>query len=934
MVQTSRRQHQAADGFGALLRLWRKQAGLTQERLAERTGLSTRTIRALEHGQAHPRAETTRLLADAFGLDGPGRARFHAAAHQPDDPRPALPAALGLPAGVVVPAQLPADVAGFTGRGQHLRALDALLSGASDGEQAGGRGRAVVISAIAGTAGVGKTALAVHWAHRVRERFGDGQLYVNLHGWAQGQPLSPLQALAQLLGTLGVATDKIPVETEQAAALYRSLLADRRLLVVADNARDAAQVRPLIPGTPGCLVVVTSRDRLSGLVASHDAVLLALDVLTPGEAVSLLARILGEDRVHAEPEAAAELAEVCGFLPLALRIAAANLAGQPNQAIARWLARMRAGDRLAELAVAGDPQAAVRTAFDSSYAVLNPDAQRLFRLLGLAPGRDFTPEAAAALAALPVEQAGRLLERLASAHLIEPRGPERYGFHDLLRLYAHQRAEEDSEPQRQQARNRLLCWYLHTADAAAELLYPQMLRLPVPPVDPGLPAAGFKDRASALGWLDTERPNLVAAAQHAAAKGPRPLAWLLADALRGYFWEHRHMVDWLTVANAALSAADAEGDPHAQVAAHRNLGMICQCQGDNARAAEHHTRALPLSRQVRWVDGEAALLGDIAMVYTALGDLKQAADYHTQALALYRQTGRKSGQATALANLGDVIRQLGHPERAAEHLTSSLAIHREISTQVARHVALGTLGEVYRDLGRLDAAAEHLTQALTLARAAGSRYGEAYNLNGLATVRRDAGRSIAALELAEAAVVLAREIDDPRVEADALNTLGSVQLGLGHSRRAAQHHRAAHDLARQTDARYPQTEALLGLAVTRQQQGQHRQAIKHAEQARILAREASFRILEGRAHGTLAAIHLDLDHCDEATRHARKALAIFRESGYRLGHARALVVLGHAARNAGEDATAARSCWQEALLLLTDVGAPDATQVRALLNAG
>jgi tetratricopeptide (TPR) repeat protein/transcriptional regulator with XRE-family HTH domain len=899
MAQTSRRQHQAAVDFGPLLRLWRTQAGLTQERLARRTGLSSRTIRALENGQAHPRAETARLLADAFGLDGRDRAGFHAAAHRSgDEPQTALRAALGLPTGLVVPAQLPADVAGFTGRGQHLRELDALLSGAG-GRQAGGWGRAVVISAIAGTAGVGKSALAVHWAHQVRELFPDGQLYVNLHGWAQGRPLSSLQALAQLLGALGVAADRIPVETEQAAALYRSLLADRRVLVIADNARDAAQVRPLIPGTPGCLVVVTSRDRLGGLIASHGAVPVALDVLTPGEAVGMLARVLGEDRVAAEAEAAAELAEVCGFLPLALRIAAANLAGQPDQPIARWLGRVRAGDRLTELAVSGDPQAAVRTAFDSSYAALDPDARRLFRLLGLAPGRDFTPEAAAALAGLTVAQAARLLQRLAGAHLIEPRGPERFGFHDLLRLYAHQRAEEDGGPERERARNRLLGWYLHTTEAAARLLHPHMVRLPVPPVDRGLPAAGFEDRSSALGCLDAERPNLVAATQHAATNGPRPLAWLLADALRGYFWETRHMVDWLTVANAALAAAEAEGDLHAQVAVHRSLGMICQCQGDHARAAEHHARALPLSRQAGWVDGEAALLGNLAMAYTSLGQLERAADHHAQALALYRQSGRKSGQATALANLGDVLRQLGQPGRAAEHLTASLVLDREANGRVTRHVALGTLGEVYRDLGRLDDAAEHLTQALTLARAAGGRYGEAYNLNGLATVHRDAGRLGVALELSEAAVSLAREIGDPRVQADALNTLGSVQLALGDGQQAARQHRAALDLARETDARFPHAEALLGLAATCQRQGQHHQAIEHAEQARVLAREATFRILEGRAHGALAAVHLDLDDGDQAVRHARKALAIFRASGHRPGHAAALAVLGHATRRAG-----------------------------------
>jgi tetratricopeptide (TPR) repeat protein/transcriptional regulator with XRE-family HTH domain len=926
---------QQAHGFGVLLRAWRQQAGLTQERLAEQAGLGVRTIRALELGQVRPRAETVRLLGAGLGLDGPARARFDAASRQADDrPPPALAATAGpSPTAPLAPAQLPADVAGFTGRGPHLDALDALLD--DRGEPAArGQSSGVVISAIAGAAGVGKTALALHWAHRARERFGDGQLYVNLHGYAQGLPLSPLQALAQLLGALGVEADKIPVEVDQAAALYRSLLSERRMLVVLDNARDAEQVRPLVPGSPTCVLVVTSRSQLGGLVASHGARRLEVDVLTPDEAVSLLAWIVGRDRVDAEPRAAVELAQACGHLPLALRIAAANLTCQPDQPVAGYLARLRADDQLAELAVDGDEVGAVRTAFDCSYVTLEADAQRLFRLLGLVPGPEFTPAAAAALAGMRVGRAGRLLQRLAAAHLVEPRAPGRFGFHDLLRLYAHQLAgNHDSEQERQAAVGRLLEWYLHTTRAADRLLYPQKMRLPTlaPAAGSPAPAAGLEDRAEALTWLDTERACLVAATEHAAAHQQRPAAWLLADTLQSYFWERRHMLDWLAVAQAALRAAQADRDPQAQAAAHRTLGQARKCLGDYEQAAGHHRSALMLARQAGWVDGEAAALGNLGLVHSDLGQLQQAVDYHTQALALCQRIGHKGGQAAALGNLGDISQQLGRLEQAVDHLVQALALDREIGSGGGQAATLGTLGAVYRDLGRLDDAHVCLTQSLALARAVGNRYDEAFDLHSLASVQRDAGRWPLALEQAEAALAMAREIRELHLEADALNTLGSVELCLGRDQRAAAHHRAALDLARQISASYPRAEALLGLAATCRRLGQHDQAIEHAEQACGIAREAGFRILEGSAHAALAAVHLDLGHHDEAIGRAGQALAIHRETGHRLGQARALVVLGHGRRRTGVPG-AARSSWQEASALLSDLGVPEAAQVRTLLG--
>jgi tetratricopeptide (TPR) repeat protein len=874
---------------------------------------------------------TRRRLAEELGADpGIELQELHQSILRGDlDPLRASNAARAALPVDGVPAQLPSDVRGFTGRSRELSQLHQLLPSA-DRPQLGST--AVVISAIAGTAGIGKTALALHWAHQVRDRFPGGQLYVNLRGYGPTPPLDPLQALAQLLFGLGVEADRIPIDADRAAGLYRSLLAGRRALVVLDNARNAEQVRPLIPGAPGCVVLVTSRDRLGGLVASHSARRLSLNVLAPDEAVNLLERIIGEDRVRAEPEAATELAALCGLLPLALRIAAANLANHPDWPITGWLARLRAGDQLAELSVDGDPQAAVRTALDDSYATLDPDAQRLLRLLGLVPGAEFTAEAATALAGTRHEWARRLLDGLAAAHLVEQRGPARYGFHDLLRVYARQRGErDDSAPEREQALGRLLGWYLHTADRADTLLYPKMLRLPIPPPEGILPAPEFDEHAGALAWLDAERANLVAAVQHAAEHGPGPIAWLLADVLRNYFWGNRHMVDWLAVAGAGLAAAEVEGGPQAQAAVQRNLGLARYCLGDHVQAAEHHSSALALARRGDWVEGEAAALAALGIAQTETGELQQAADHHAQALALYRKIGSKGGQATGLCNLGSVMRQMGSLEQAANHITQSLALFRELGAPGGQEAALIGLGEINRDLGRLDAAREYLAQALVLARELGNRYIEVYGLHALAMVQRDAGRHPNALELAETALAMSREISELRLEAEALNTLGAIHLHLGRPERATDHHQRALDLARETNARYPETEALLGLGAAHQQQGQQTQAIQYAEQALKTARDAGFRILEGQTHTAMAAAHLDLGRSEQAVEHAEQALRLHRRSGHRLGHARTLVVLGQLLGRR-DGAGAARSCWQEALALFSEVGSPDAQQVHALLG--
>jgi DNA-binding SARP family transcriptional activator len=827
-------------------------------------------------------------------------------------------------AGPPTPRLLPPDVADFTGRDEQVKLLEELVGD----EQA----TAVTIAAIGGMAGVGKTALAVHWAHRAARRFPDGQLYVNLRGYAAGPALTPLQALAQLLRALGVEPGKVPVDLEEAAGLYRSLLTGRRVVVVLDNAREAAQVRPLLPSSPGCVVLVTSRDRLAGLVASHGARQLRLDVLTPQDAVVLLGRVVGGERVAAEPDAAARLAQTCGYLPLAVRIAAANLTSRPGQTIDAYLRRLRAGDPLAGLAVDGDPQAGVRATFDLSYQRLSREARRLFRQLGLAPGPDVTVAAAAALAGERPDRVGRLLDGLVGAHLVESRGAGRFALHDLLRLYARDHTGREDDPRgRDAAVRRLLDWQLHGADEGARLLYPQMLRLPLPPRPPEVPPVGLRDHAAAVAWLDAERANMVAAIQHAAEQGPRPVAWLLADTLRGSFWQRGDTVDWLAAIHAGLAAAVRDGDLKAQAALKHSLGNTHMVLAQYKLAIEQYAATVELAGEAGWEDGQAAGLGNLGVVYWETGDLARSSDHQAQALAHYRRTGRRGGEAITLCNLAIAEEALGRLADAAEHQAQALAIYRELGSRSGEALAMSNLGTVDHGMGRLDRALEHLTAALALNRDIGIRYLEAGALHDIAAVHLDAGRDRQALESAQAAVTLARQINYRRAEAFALNALGTVQLRLGRRRAAVDHHREALELAHENGIVAAEAEALLGLAAAHRDAGDHDLAVEHAERAGALAAAAGFAVLEGKAGTVLAGASLDHGRHDLAVEHAERALALHRRTGHRLGEARTLVILGDAVRRGGDAGTAATH-YRAALALLTDVGSPEAAAVRALLG--
>jgi DNA-binding SARP family transcriptional activator/tetratricopeptide (TPR) repeat protein len=750
------------------------------------------------------------------------------------------------------PTQLPASTAAFTGRQAELGLLDKLLAAKDQG--------AVTIATVAGAAGVGKTALAVRWAHSVRDQFPDGQLFVDLRGYATGPSVRPIDALAGFLAALGVPAEEAPVRVDQSAALYRTLMTGRRMLVVLDNAGSAEQVRPLLPGEPDCLVLVTSRERLASLVARQGAQPIRLDALHPDEAYELLAHFLGSDRLRAEHESTMELVRICVFLPLALRIAAATLAWQPTLPITAFVAQLR-HDTLRTLSIEDDPEVGITAAFDASYRFLPEPARRLFRLLSLAPGAEITAPVAAALSDVDIVAATALLDRLGRAHLLDQPAPGRYAWHDLLRAYAGQRClDEDPPATRDAAGQRLYDWYLSTVDDAADLLYPHMLRLPRAPARVAGSGPGqFADHAAALRWLDDERRNLVAAVRACldANRELRAAGYLIADAMRGYFHLRRFASDWLVVAEAALSAAEVAGDIRALAAARHSLGTAYRCLGDLAGAREHYSEGLRHCRDGAWPEAEATALANLGIVDQGRGRLADAVESLTQALAIDRRTGRRAGVANNLSNLASVYADQGRLDEAATHFAEALELNRESGSRHGQALALTGLGRAYQESGRPGDAVAVLAEAMRHCTEVGDRDGEATVHLGLAAVQRDLGHTTKAVEHARAALAMARDGGDPRTEAGALTILADCEVTTDAGRReAAGHYARAYDLAWQATIPRTQIEALIGLADCDLRGGDVTGAARRARSALHRARWSGYRRLEVSA-GALLASALD-----------------------------------------------------------------------------
>lgn len=710
-------------------------------------------------------AETRRRFTAELGIE-PGRAlqELHVQVLQGEG---------SAPAPVARPAQLPHDVRGFAGRHAELARLD----------DAG-------IWVITGAAGVGKTALAVRWARRARDRFPDGQLYVDLRGFdADHEPVPPAAALAQLLRALG--RQRLPSGVDELAALYRTALADRDVLVLLDNARDGDQVAPLLP--PSGMVLVTSRHRLGDLVARTGARSLPLSVLPAADSRALLTGVLGVE----SSDSLDELARLCGHLPLALRIAAANLG--PQVRVDDLVAELRA-DPLTGLTVDGADESLLTRAFGVSYAALTPGSQRLFRLLGLVPGADFTPREAAALLDVPPAEAARLLHGLAAAHLVERHGPGRFRFHDLVRDYARTLGGEEG------AWDRLVGFCVAAVDAVDRHFSRHPLRLPRE-ADPEF-EVDFASSAEAVAWLEAEHDNLTAVLRHAAVRGPHPTAWYLADAIRSVFLHRGLRAEWLDVAFPVLAAA--RGVPRVEALMRQGIGAACVHLGRRDEAIRHLEAALLAHREADWPEGEAATANSLGIALLAAGRFTEASDLFTRSL----DAGTRTDRMMALNNLGFAERQSGRLDRALAHLDRALAISVEDGSQWGEAVARVNLGYVLRSCGDLSGAREHLMAACALHRHLGNRYGEASALTGLSLIATDSGDLDHALSHATEALAVARREDNRETEVGALIALGNAESAAGRHRDAEVHHRQAVTLARRWCSPWQLAEALTALSAT------------------------------------------------------------------------------------------------------------------------
>jgi tetratricopeptide (TPR) repeat protein/transcriptional regulator with XRE-family HTH domain len=737
------------------LRTHRLSAGMSQQQLAEASGLSVRAIGDLERGRARrPHPDSLRRLADALCLRDQARAEFFAAGQRRDT---AVAAALadfsGLETrsqrpGALVPRQLPAPARHFAGRSRELAVLTGLL------ERAGQDARpTVVISAISGMAGVGKTALAVQFARQIAGAFPDGQLYVNLRGYDAALPPMPVtEAVRLVLDAFQVPAEEIPASSESQAGLYRTVLYGKKVLIVADNAADAAQVRPLLPGSPGCLVIATSRSTLAGLVATDGAIPMSLDVLTEAEARDLLARILGDARVAGEPGAAGQLIDACGRLPLALAITAARAATRPELPLAAVAAELAAAVRLDALD-AGDPLANVRAALACSYQHLTGDAARMFRLLGVHPGPDISVPAAASLAGLPCPPAARHLAELADASLIAQDSAGRYAVHDLVRLYAAELAER-AGAEREAATIRLLDHYVLTGHAAAMLICPTREPLTLTAASRGTSPEDLASYDEAASWLDAERRALMAAIEHAVAARQDRHAWNLAWALHDHLQNRGLWHDQLRMWTIGLAAAKRLNDlsleakslnylawntakagrpgdalqhfeqalgafggldqPVWQANVHIGQAMTLAELGQFAPALEQCRDALELYTAAGHLVGQANALNGIGWFLSQLGDFAQALTACEGALALCREAGARDIEAETIDSLGLAHHQLGHHAEAISCYQEALVIYRQLDSSHPLAKTLARLGDLHNTCGDLDEASTAWREALAI----------------------------------------------------------------------------------------------------------------------------------------------------------------------------------------------------------------------------
>jgi DNA-binding SARP family transcriptional activator/Tfp pilus assembly protein PilF len=759
-------------------------------------------------------ARTRTHLTEELGTDpGPALQTLHQSLlrGEVETPPPAGPSRH-------VPRQLPAPPQLFTGRTMELADLNKIHDAST-----------VVITAIDGMAGVGKTALAVQAAHQMVDRYPDGQLFLDLHGYTDGvAPTEPGEALDSMLRSLGVPGERIPADLDQRAGLYRSRLADRRMVIVLDNAATEAQVMPLLPGAPGCVVLVTSRRRLAGLDHTHT---LSLDTLPLPDAVALFRRSISESRLAGQPpELVAQLVELCGRLPLAIRIAAARLRSHPAWDLSHLAQRLRDQQhRLVELEAG---QRSVTAALDLSYQDLSADQRRTYRLLGLHPSPDIDPYAAAALLDSTLLEAGQALEQLLEAHLLQEPVPGRYRFHDLTRAHAaHTATRDETGDSGRRALDRLLDYYRHATSLAMDTAYPyeRERRPQVPPAR--TPRPSLPDPPAALDWLDSELPNLVAAARYA-TDHDRPahlldLSTILHRHLRNHCWFH----DAETLHAQALTTAYAIGHQAAELEALVGLGHIHRMQGRHEQASNHLGRALQLARATGHQAAELDALTGLGHIHRMQARHGQATEHYQQALRLARASGHRPGELDALVGLGHMHLTQGGYERAADHYEQALQLARTTGHRTGELNALTGLGWVHMRQGRHEQATDHYQQVLQLARATGHRASEQNALASLAISHRMQGRYEQATDHYQRLLDLARESGERNYQFEALQGLGRLHHATGHLDAALSHHDRALALATELNQPGDQARAHDGLGHAHLARNQPEQARTHWQHA-------------------------------------------------------------------------------------------------------
>jgi tetratricopeptide (TPR) repeat protein/transcriptional regulator with XRE-family HTH domain len=821
---------QAGPGFGGLLRQLRGDAGLTQEELAEAAQVSQRAVSDLERGiNRTARKDTALLLAGALGLDGQAREKFVAAARGRGTAEAVLAARQGTAPGAFAAATraLPRDLAAFTGReGELARLVEALDGLSADGGVVG-------IHAIDGMAGIGKTSFAVHAAHRLAGRFPDGQFFLPLHAHTPGQrPVDPADGLASLLLAAGVAAAQIPPGLEARAARWRDHVAGRSVMLVLDDAAGHEQVRPLLPGTAGSLVLVTSRRRLTAL---EDSAVISLDILPPGEAAALLTRLAARPGMHAADPAVAEITRLCGYLPLAIGLIAGQLKHHPARTASQLAGGLAAAtDRMALLRA---ENVSVTAAFDLSYQDLTEDLRRLFRRLGLIPGPSFDAYAAAALDGTGLVPSQNNLDALYDQHLIIETAPGRYRLHDLLREHARALAADDDQADRDAAAGRLLDYYLHTAPAAGRHFEARVgdYRRPLP----GHPPAHAPDLATlgqAAAWLEAERANLHAAADYAAAHGRSRHAIVISVAMSGFLSVRGHWDQSDAVHQSALAAARRAGDRLGEADALTTLGALQRDTADYPAATASLAQAVALYRDLGDQSGQAHALGQTGFLRALTGDYPAATASYQQALALARSAGDRHGQAWTLNGLSLVQQLTGdHPAATASQL-QALALFGDLGDLHGQAYALNSLGVVQEETGDYPAAAASQRRALALFRDIGHRLGQAHALNDLGLVQRQTGGYPAAAASHQQAMVLFSELGNLLGQAEALNRLGELSLRTSATGQAHEQHTRALAIARDIRAAPEEARALEGIGNTCLREGSPGQAEAHLRQALTIYR--------------------------------------------------------------------------------------------------